>query len=83
MEKETSRYMIHTIHMGDVEDPELMIAEPLYTWEKSEAGQWAMKNSKPKPSFHHMVDHLTYGHTYHICAYLTPQQYTYWKLKYE
>lgn len=79
----TIRHLAHRITMGDVEDPDLMIAEPLYHWEKSEAGQWAMKNSNPKPSFHRMVDHMTFGYTYHIFVYLTQKQLTYWKLKYE
>lgn len=79
----TTRYVVHTIRMGDVEDPDLMVAQPLYDWEKSEAGQWAMKNSNPTPSFHRMVDHLAYGCSYNICVYFTHKQLTYWKLKYE
>lgn len=82
-DESTIRHVVHTIRLGDVEDPDLMVAEPLYHWEKSEAGQWAMENSNPKPSFHRMVDHLAYGYTYNICIYLTQKQLTYWKLKYE
>ena len=30
--------------MGDVEDPELYAAEPLYKWQQTEQGQWVMEN---------------------------------------
>ena len=73
----------HTIKMGDVEDPDLFVAEPIYQWQQTEAGQWIMKNSAPTPSWHRHLDHMTYGYTYQIRAYLTPKQLTYWKLKFE
>lgn len=75
--------VVHTIRMGDVEDPDLFVAQPIYDWQQTEAGKWVMKNSNPTPSWHRQVDYTTYGQLYLIKAYLTPEQLTYWKLKYE
>lgn len=75
--------VVHTIRMGDVEDPDLMIAAPIWDWQQTEAGQWIMKNSAPTPSWHRTIDYVTYGHIYQIKAYLTPKQLTYYRLKFE
>lgn len=75
--------VVHNINVGDVEDPDLYVADPIYKWQQTEAGKWIMKNSAPAPSWHRHIDYNTYGHTYQIRAYLTPKQLTYYKLKYE
>ena len=36
--------IVHTFQMGDVEDPDLYAAEPLYAWQKSLPGEWVMEN---------------------------------------
>lgn len=77
------RIKVHTIRMGDVEDPDLMVAQPIWEWQQTDAGKWIMKNSAPTPSWHRHVNTLTYGYEYIIVAYLTPKQLTYWKLKFE
>ena len=74
---------VHTIKMGDVEDPDLMVAEPIWNWQQTDAGKWVMENSSPTPSWHRYSDPTSYGYRYCIEAYLTPKQVTYWKLKYE
>jgi hypothetical protein len=79
----TITHVVHTVRMGDVEDPDLMIAEPIYKWQQTEAGKWIMENSLPAPSWHRNHDIYTYGYVYQIRAYLTPKQLTFWKLKYE
>jgi 3'-phosphoadenosine 5'-phosphosulfate sulfotransferase (PAPS reductase)/FAD synthetase len=75
--------VVHTIRMGDVEDPDLMIAQPIWEWQQTDAGKWIMENSNPVPSWHHHTDVNTYGHIYQIRAYLTHKQLTYYKLKFE
>ena len=76
-------HVVHTIRMGDVEDPDLFVAQPIYEWQQTEAGKWIMENSNPAPSWHRQVDYTTYGQLYLIKAYLTHKQLTFWKLKYE
>jgi len=79
----TTRYLVHTIKMGDVEDPDLFVAEPIWKWQQTEAGKWIMENAMEKPSWYRQVDYTTFGHTYQIIADLTPEQITYYELKFK
>ena len=79
----TITHVVHTISISDFEDPDLVVAEPIYQWEQTEAGKWIMENSVPTPSWHRNTDYGTYGYQYQIRAYLTHKQLTYYKLKYE
>lgn len=69
--------------VSDVEDPDIYAAEPIFEWQNSEAGKWMMKHSDPTPSWHQMTDIAAWGVRYLIRGYLSPENYTYWKLKYE
>ena len=79
----TVEYTVHYINMGDVEDPDLMVAAPIYEWQQTEKGKYIMEHSAPAPMWVRAVNHMTYGYQYMIKAYLTPQQLTYYKLKFE
>ena len=81
-EQKTYSVIVHTIRMGDVEDPDLYVVQPIYEWQQSEEGKWVMANSLPVPSWHRDTDHMTMGYRYTIRAYLSPKNYTFWKLKY-
>ena len=76
-------HVVHYIKMGDVEDPDLFVAQPIYEWQQTEAGKWIMENSNPTPSWHRNNDLYNYGYVYQIRAYLTHKQLTFWKLKSE
>jgi hypothetical protein len=67
--------------MGDVEDPDLYAAEPLMAWERSEAGQWCMKNAADTPTWYRMVDPISYGYKYQIHAKLMGPALTEWLLR--
>jgi hypothetical protein len=69
--------------MGDVEDPDIMVAQPIYEWQQTEAGKYIMKNSAPAPMWLRSFDHTTYGYIYTIKAYLNPKQVTYYELKFK
>ena len=43
---------LHEFNMGDVEDPYLYAAEPIYQWQQTEKGKWAMEHALDKPVFH-------------------------------
>jgi hypothetical protein len=73
--------VVHNFRMGDVEDPDLYAAEPLYQWQKSEMGEWVMENAVQTPSWHRSADPYNYGYAYSIRAELSPKNYTYWWLK--
>ena len=79
----TIEHVVHCINMGDVEDPDLFVAQPIYEWQQTEKGKYIMENSCPEPMWVRCINHATYGYTYKIKAYLTPKQLTFYKLKYE
>lgn len=76
-------YVVKHIRMGDVDDPDLFVAQPIYEWQQTDAGKYVMMNSKPEPMWLRSMDPSTYGYVYSIKAYLTPEQVTFFKLKYE
>lgn len=68
--KEIHKIVVHQFLMSDVEDPDLYAAEPMWKWEKSEQGQFVMKNAIDTPEWHRHIDHVSYGHRYAIVAEL-------------
>jgi hypothetical protein len=51
----------HTFGMGDVEDPELYAAQPLYEWQQTDQGQWVMEHCSD-PQYIIRPDLNTFGH---------------------
>jgi len=74
---------VHTITMGDVDDPDLYVAEPLYNWEKTEVGKWVMENSNPAPTWQRQTDPHCFGWKYLIVGYFNEQDLTYFNLKFK
>ena len=72
---------VHEFNVGDVEDPEIYAAGPIYDWERSEAGQWVMSNAVDKPYYIKELDYNSWGHRYKIMARLSEQHQTFWTLK--
>jgi hypothetical protein len=66
--EECRELVVHEFTMGDVEDPDLYAAEPLYQWQQSEFGQWVMKHAADTPTWHRMADPISYGYKYKITA---------------
>lgn len=79
----TTSYIVHRFSVSDAEDPDIYAAGPMFDWERSEAGQWIMANAYDKPSWHRQMDYSTYGYKYVIKADLTPEQITFFELKYK
>jgi hypothetical protein len=74
---------VHEFSMGDVEDPDLYAAQPLYEWQQSEQGKWIMEHAAEPPFWHRHTDPHTYGYKYYIIARLREQDQTYWALKWQ
>ena len=72
---------VHEIRMGDVEDPDLYVAQPIYEWQESDAGKFIMEYAVEKPYWTRQADISSYGHLYRIMARLSEQDQTFWKLK--
>jgi hypothetical protein len=79
--EECKEVVVHSFSMGDVEDPDLYAAQPLYEWEKSEAGQWVMKNAADTPTWYRIADPISYGYKYQIRAKLMGAALTEWLLR--
>jgi hypothetical protein len=80
--EEVKTVVVHEFSLGDAEDPDLYAAEPLINWEKSDCGQWVMKNSCDTPTWHRSLDPISYGYRYRITAKLTGTALTEWLLRY-
>jgi len=74
---------VHSFMVGDVEDPDLHAAQPLWEWEESEVGQWVMEHAVETPMWNRIVDYNTYGIRYAITAKLKEVDLTYFLLKYK
>ncbi len=64
----TKEIVVHTFQMGDVDDPDLYAAEPLYQWQQSDQGRWVMERAIETPVWHRMADPMSFGHKYLITA---------------
>lgn len=74
---------VHEFTMGDVEDPDLYAAQPLYEWQQSEQGKWIMEHAVEPPFWHRTIDPYDYGYKYYVIARLKEQDQTYWTLKWQ
>jgi hypothetical protein len=69
--EEVREVVVHEFTLGDVDDPDLYAAQPLYEWEKSEAGQWIMENAVESPCWYRIPDSMQYGYKYQVRAKLS------------
>lgn len=65
-----AKLIVHTFSQSDSEDPDLLVAEPLYQWENSEAGKFVMTNAKEPPTWHRYLHPEMYGWKVTITAEL-------------
>lgn len=80
--EEVRTIIVHEFAMGDVDDPDLYAAEPLWKWQQSEIGQWVMKHAVETPSWYRIPDTLQYGYKFQIRAKLAGSALTEWLLRY-
>lgn len=55
--------------MGDVEDPALYAAQPIWEWQQTEHGRWVMEHGHDL-TFHTHADHDSMGYRIFITGYL-------------
>ena len=67
---EIHKVVVHTFGVGDVEDPEIYAAEPIWEWQQTDAGKFVMEHAIDTPSYHKSLDYQTYGYRYAIVAEL-------------
>jgi hypothetical protein len=55
------RINFHTFTMGDVDDVEIYVAQPIWEWQQTEHGQWVMAHCKD-PQYRIGADDNKWGH---------------------
>ena len=73
--------IVHRFKMGDVEDPDLYAAQPLWEWQQSEMGKWVMERSVETPMWHRNQNPASYHTDYAVQAWLKGADYSFWVLK--
>jgi hypothetical protein len=68
--EEIHKVVVYRFNIGDVDDPNLYAAEPLYQWEKSEPGQFVMEHAIEQPIWRAQTDTYNYGYQCIIVAEL-------------
>lgn len=68
--QEIHKIVVHSFTVGDVDDPEIYAAQPIYEWQQSEAGKFVMAHAIDTPSYHQHLDHQLFGYRYAITAEL-------------
>lgn len=75
--------ILHEFIMGDVEDPYLYAAFPISEWQDTEQGKWVMQHVKGEAIFHVQQDFASFGYRVVITGDLSPEDATYFRLKYK
>lgn len=75
------KVIVHRFMMGDVEDPDLYAAQPLWDWQQSEMGKWVMERSVETPMWHRQSSPDQYHTEYAVQAWLRGADYSFWILK--
>ena len=73
--------IFHEFNLGDVEDPEIYAASPMYEWQQTDKGQWVMQHCKD-PTYRIVSDIHNFGYRVIICGDLSAEDATYFTLKY-
>ena len=76
-----SDIVVYKFRMGDVEDPVLYAAQPIYEWQQTEAGRFVMEHAVESPWWVRTVDAATYGFEFAIMARMKEADQTFYILK--
>ena len=66
--EEIHKVTVYRFQVGDVEDPDLYAAQPMWDWQESEQGKFIMEHAVDKPEWHRRLDAQSYGPEYVIVA---------------
>jgi hypothetical protein len=51
----------HRFNIADTEDPDVMLAEPVWQWQQTDHGRWVMANAH-NLTYHHQPDASYWGY---------------------
>lgn len=74
------KYVLHEFKMGDVEDPELYLAAPVYEWQQTDHGKWCMEKAT-EVKYHIHQDWEGWGYHIQITGILKDKYATFYELK--
>lgn len=74
------RVVFHSFTMGDVDDVDIYVAQPIHEWQQTEQGQWVMSHCKD-PRYETIPDAAHWGHRIRIYGELQDQDAVFWQLK--
>lgn len=74
------RYILHEFRMGDVEDVDIYVAEPIHNWQRTPEGKFCMEKAIDL-EYHTTFDYVSYGHRVVITGYLSGKHATFLALK--
>jgi len=75
------RHIVHKFRMGDCEDPDIYVAEPIYKWQQTEHGQWVMKHGRDQ-QYHMHMDYASFGYRVAITAHISAKRWTEYCLRF-
>jgi hypothetical protein len=81
--QEIHKVVVHKFRMGDVEDPDLYAAQPLYEWQESEQGKFVMEHAIDQPEWHKHPDPFNYGYQFVIMAELEKKKLSEFYLRFD
>jgi hypothetical protein len=55
------KVIFHCFTMGDVDDVDIYVAEPIYQWQQTEQGKWVMEHAQDL-TYHTAADPNTFGY---------------------
>ena len=61
----------HSFTMGDVEDIDIYVAEPIYKWQQTDQGKWVMQHAH-NLTYHTAPDLYTFGYRVAITGNIDP-----------
>jgi hypothetical protein len=75
------RHIVHKFRLGDCEDPDIYVAEPIYKWQQTEHGQWVMKHGRDQ-QYHMHMDYASFGYQVAITAHISAKRWTEYCLRF-
>lgn len=73
--------VFHSFSLGDVDDVDIYVAQPIYEWQQTEKGKWVMEHAHDL-AYHTNADTNTWGHRITITGQLPAKLATLYYLTY-
>ena len=74
-------FEVHRFRIGDVEDPDVYAAQPLWEWQNSSLGKWVMENAVDTPEWRLNTGWDYMGYTCSVTAEFEDEKITEWLLR--